>query len=145
MLDVAAAIIVENGLVLLGQRPEHTRLGGYWEFPGGKLETGESVYACIEREVQEELGVVARAGALVCESIYAYPFGTVRLLCVQTFLLQKQLMCNVHARLEWVALEALNTYNLAPADIPVIPHLLRYFSSRAINSFPLDKGESVSC
>ncbi|MDY0184759.1 MAG: (deoxy)nucleoside triphosphate pyrophosphohydrolase [Desulfuromonadaceae bacterium] len=137
MLEVAAAIIVEDGLVLLGQRSEHTHLGGYWEFPGGKLEPGESVYACVEREVQEELGVAARAGALVCESIYAYPFGTVKLLCVHTFLLQKQLMRNVHTRLEWVALEALSTYNLAPADIPVVPHLLRYFAPSTTPGLPL--------
>ncbi len=136
MLEVGAAVIVENGQVLLGQRSEHTSLGGYWEFPGGKLEPGESVYSCIEREIQEELGVVARAGALICESIYAYPFGTVKLLCVQTFLLQKQLVCNVHSRLEWVALGALDTYNLAPADVPVIPHLLQYFAPGATDIFP---------
>ncbi|MFA5701083.1 MAG: (deoxy)nucleoside triphosphate pyrophosphohydrolase [Desulfuromonas sp.] len=136
MLEVAAAIIVENGRILVGQRPAHTRLGGYWEFPGGKLEPGESVYACIEREVEEELGVTARAGALVCESIYTYPFGTVKLLCVQVFLLQKQFVCNVHTRLEWVALEALSTYNLAPADVPVVPHLLHYFASAAANISP---------
>ncbi len=131
MVEVAAAIMVENGQILLGQRPEHSRLGGYWEFPGGKLEPGESMHACVEREILEELGVTACAGELICESIYTYPFGTVKLLCVHTFLLQRQLMCNAHTQLEWVALEALSTYNLAPADVPAIPHVLHYFTHNA--------------
>lgn len=129
MLEVGAAIIVEQGKILLGQRLEGSRLGGYWEFPGGKVESGESVGECIERKVLEELGVTARSATLICESVHTYPFGTIKLLCVHTFLHDTALKCNVHAQLKWVDLRDLPTYNLAPADVPAVEHLLRYFSA----------------
>jgi len=129
MVEVGAAIIVEQGRILLGQRLEGSRLGGYWEFPGGKVEPGESVSECIEREVLEELGVQARSATLICESMHTYPFGTIKLLCVHTFLQHTSLQCNVHAQLKWVDLHQLSTYNLAPADVPAVEYLLRYFSN----------------
>jgi 8-oxo-dGTP diphosphatase len=128
MLEVGAAIIVEQGRILLGQRLEGSRLGGYWEFPGGKVEPGESVNACIEREIMEELGVQAHASTLICESVHTYAFGTIKLVCVHTILHHTTLKCNVHAQLKWVDLHELTTYNLAPADVPAVEHLLRYFA-----------------
>jgi len=132
MVEVGAAIIVEQNRILLGQRLEGSRLEGYWEFPGGKVEPGETVSECIEREVLEELGVRARSAAVICESVHTYPFGTIKLLCVHTFLQHTALKCNVHAQLKWVDLQDLATYNLAPADVPAVEHLLRYFSNENV-------------
>lgn len=56
-IQVTAALIVSNGRVLLARRPNESRHGGKWEFPGGKQETGESLEACLKREIMEELGV----------------------------------------------------------------------------------------
>jgi 8-oxo-dGTP diphosphatase len=133
MLEVGAAIIVEEGRILLGQRPQEARLGGYWEFPGGKVEPGESARECIEREILEELGVAARATTVICESVYTYSFGTVKLICMHTFLLHNNLSYNAHTQLRWVELAHLHTYDLAPADVPAIEHLLRYFAQLEMN------------
>lgn len=131
MLEVGAAIIVEQGRILLGQRLEGSRLGGYWEFPGGKVEPGESVSECIEREVLEELGGRASAAERICESVHTYPFGTIKLVCVLTFLQGSELKCNVHAQLRWIDLHELPAYDLAPADVPAVKHLLRFFSIKS--------------
>ena len=65
MIAVVAAVITDRGRVLLGQRPEGHHLAGKWEFPGGKLEKGETPEAALERELREELGVTAEIGRIL--------------------------------------------------------------------------------
>lgn len=76
---VQAAIIEREGRFLLTRRLRGTHLAGLWEFPGGKCEPGESAEACLARELAEELGVVARVGELVLDTVHAYPERTVHL------------------------------------------------------------------
>ena len=72
-IDVAAGIIQrEDGKILLARRKPGSHLAGYWEFPGGKIEEGESPEECLERELLEELGIVTKTGAFVAESVYDY-------------------------------------------------------------------------
>jgi 8-oxo-dGTP diphosphatase len=77
---VAAGVIVEGGRVLLSQRKEGTHLAGAWEFPGGKVEAGEDPRAALERELREELGIDASAGAIVEVTYHRYPEKDVLLL-----------------------------------------------------------------
>jgi A/G-specific adenine glycosylase len=72
--DVTAALILRNGKVLIARRPEGKLLGGLWEFPGGKLERGESLPACLRREIKEELGVtvVVREKILVVKHAFSH-------------------------------------------------------------------------
>ena len=70
---VAAAILVEDGRVLLSQRKAGTHLAGAWEFPGGKVEPGEDPRAALERELREELGIEARVGEIVDVTFHRYP------------------------------------------------------------------------
>ena len=58
---VTAGLVWKNGRVLIAKRPEGSHLEGYWEFPGGKQEAGESLKGCLEREIEEELGLKVRA------------------------------------------------------------------------------------
>lgn len=76
---VLAAVIERNGRFLVTRRLERTHLAGYWEFPGGKCEPGESHDACLRRELAEELGVDAVVGAEVMTTEHTYPDRTVRL------------------------------------------------------------------
>ncbi len=69
MKIVTAAIIFHNNTVLLTRRNNGQKLEGYWEFPGGKIEQGETPQICLERELYEELGVEATAGKIIGESI----------------------------------------------------------------------------
>jgi len=79
MQTVAAAIIIRDRCVLLTRRGPDEKLAGYWEFPGGKVEDGESLDACLERELQEELGVQSCAGDVLMECKYHYEHGVISL------------------------------------------------------------------
>lgn len=78
-IPVLAAVIEHDGRVLVTRRLEGSHLSGYWEFPGGKCELGETHEACLARELREELGVEARIGPEILVTEHAYPEKTVRL------------------------------------------------------------------
>ena len=79
-IDVAVGILMKpNGDVLMGQRPEGKPYAGYWEFPGGKVETGESVIDALRREFAEEIGVQILSAEPWCGVEHVYPHAHVRL------------------------------------------------------------------
>jgi len=78
--EVAAGILLDaEGRYLLGQRPEGKPYAGYWEVPGGKIENGESVFAALKRELQEELGIDIESSEDLVVLEYDYPHAYVRL------------------------------------------------------------------
>lgn len=116
---VTAAIVVRNGRVLLTRRASGQAQEGYWEFPGGKLETGESERACLERELFEELGIEGVAGEHLVDSLHRYASGEI-LLKAYLFRWTKGEIClTVHDKVTWVHPEDLEVYTLAPADLPI--------------------------
>ncbi len=78
-MDVVAAVIWQDGEFLAVRRPEGKPLAGYWEFPGGKVEPGESLEAALARELEEELGIVPESFAFWREATHAYEHLAVRL------------------------------------------------------------------
>jgi 8-oxo-dGTP diphosphatase len=79
-IDVAVGILMKpNGDVLLAQRPVGKPYAGYWEFPGGKVEAGESIFAALQREFSEELGLEIRSAEAWCGVEHVYPHAHVRL------------------------------------------------------------------
>lgn len=76
---VVAAVIERDGRFLVTRRLEGTHLSGYWEFPGGKCEPHESHVTCLQRELQEELGVGTEVGREILTTEYVYPTRAVRL------------------------------------------------------------------
>ena len=76
---VAAAVVEEDGRFLVTRRLEGSHLSGLWEFPGGKCEPGESIESCLEREIQEELGVATEVHEEIVATEHDYPERTVRL------------------------------------------------------------------
>ena len=119
MKTVTAAIIVRGNNVLLTRRGPSEKLAGYWEFPGGKVEDGESLADCLRRELHEELGVIAEVGEVMAESKYNSDYGAFLLVGMHTNLLSNNLKLTVHDRAEWVPISDLLNYQLAPADIPI--------------------------
>lgn len=129
MKDVTAAIIIENSRILLTRRRDGETNAGYWEFPGGKVEVGESLAQCLERELREELGVETSAGEVLTTSEYRYDGGAIRLFAFRAEITDGDIRLSVHDRAEWVPLEELLDYRLSPADIPIarwiVAHLER--------------------
>src|ERR1044072_8842396 len=78
-IDVAAALIFHDGKLLITQRRPDDHLPNLWEFPGGKVERGDTFEACLVREIREELGIEISVGKLIDDLTYAYPEKTVRL------------------------------------------------------------------
>jgi 8-oxo-dGTP diphosphatase len=123
MKTVAAAIIEQGGRILLTRRSHGQALGGRWEFPGGKQELGETLTACLERELLEELAVTARAGAVFAENIHHYDRGAIRLVAFWAELVAGEIVLSVHDRFAWVEKARLRDYDLSPADIPIAQKL----------------------
>jgi 8-oxo-dGTP diphosphatase len=122
---VAAAIAYRGDHVLVTRRAPGQNLEGYWEFPGGKLEQGESVARCIERELQEELGVRSIGGEVIAEAVHEYPGGAIKLIGIEVELLDSNLRLSVHDAAEFVSPSELLSMQLAPADIPLAEEVAR--------------------
>ena len=120
MQTVTGAILAKDGKLLIAKRPTADKLANKWEFPGGKVEDGETPESCLARELAEELGIEVRVGAFLGESIYHYEHGAVRLLAYRTSWEAGNLEPRVHDQIKWVALEELDQYDFAPADVPFV-------------------------
>lgn len=118
MIDVTAAILIENGRVLIARRRPGASQAGMWEFPGGKVRPNESPAQCLKREIQEELGIEIAVGEFFGESVYAYEDQTIRLLAYRVRAEGGEISRNDHAELAWVAIADLGRYRFCPADVP---------------------------
>ena len=112
-----------NGLFLIAKRPVGKHLAGYWEFPGGKIQDGESSPECLRRELAEELGIHVSVGPLFLEHTHEYADRTVHLL---TYLVSahEDPEPKEHEALAWVTAQELLECQLSPADIAVAKKLL---------------------
>ncbi len=124
MIAVAAAILEEDGRILIVQRPPDAAMGGLWEFPGGKLEPGETPEAALVREIAEELGVAIAVDALYAVVEHRYPDGpAVRLLFYRCRRLSGPLRLLWGQAYRWVAPPDLPAYAYPAADAPVVARL----------------------
>ena len=120
MLDVTAAIIEKEGRVLAARRRAGSHLAGYWEFPGGKLEEGETPEVCLRRELTEEFKIDSNIGLFVGESIYDYGTKVIRLMAYMVEHIEGEFELIDHDEMRWLSLDELNEVNWAPADIPLV-------------------------
>jgi len=121
---VTAAVLREGKAILLARRKPGQKLAGYWEFPGGKVEEGETLQACLEREMGEELGIAIRAGEVLATSDYRYQHGAIHLMALAAEMVSGPPIPTVHDQLEWVLVADVLRYQLAPADIPIAKALI---------------------
>ena len=122
-LTVVAAVIRRNGRLLLAQRPEGVHLPGQWEFPGGKVETGESHEAALRREITEELGVTIEAGPLYMVSEHQYPERTVHLHFFECRITAGEPEAHSAVRLGWFRPEELSELDLPEANRGLVKKL----------------------
>ncbi len=120
---VTAAVIERDGAFLLARRLEGTHLEGYWEFPGGKCQDGESLEACLARELKEELDADCRVGEELLASVHRYPDRTVELRFFRCHLLGEPRPA-LGQELRWVPRTELASLRLPPADDELVGRLL---------------------
>jgi len=125
MINVTAAILVHEKKVLIARRGPGGNHPGKWEFPGGKVENGESPEACLARELKEEFDIAVEVENFFAESTYTYDHGTIRLLAYRTRWCSGVIRLLAHDRVAWVAPEDLPGYDLLPADVPLAERLGR--------------------
>ena len=125
MIPVVAALIVRDGRLLIARRPEGKHMAGRWEFPGGKLEKGESPEEAIEREIREELAAEIRAGRVYQAIAYSYPEKDVLLLFYAASVVSGEPRPVEEAEIRWITLEELDEYTFAPVDAMLVERLKR--------------------
>lgn len=126
VVHVAAVVLVDrDGRVLLAQRPPGKKMAGLWEFPGGKIEAGETPEAALVRELHEELGIDTRTSCLAPLAFASHAYDDFHL--VMPVFACRVWKGNVTARegqsLAWVFPADFGKYPMPPADIPLIPIL----------------------
>lgn len=119
-LEVAAAIICRAEKMLICQRPADKNCGLLWEFPGGKLEAGETAAQCVVRECQEELGVTLRVGREMTDVVCEYPDRVVHIRFFVCAIEAGTLERREHNALAWIAPDEIGGYEFCPADVQML-------------------------
>ena len=118
--EVMAAAFIERDTILIMRRAPFMSCAGSWEFPGGKLEAGETHEDCLARELREELGIEAEIGEFLTENRHEYDFGTVHLCVYRVLSWRGEIRLTVHDGMRWVPIAELAEFSgLLTADIPV--------------------------
>ncbi len=124
-VEVAAAIILDRGQVLISQRDESSHLSGYWEFPGGKREPHESFEECVLREIREELNVEIEVERYFETVRYEYGEKVVLLKFYFCRYLSGEARALGCRQFKWVPLPDLGCYRFPPANEPILQKLLQ--------------------
>jgi 8-oxo-dGTP diphosphatase len=126
LLVAACALVDADGRVLLAQRPEGKTLAGLWEFPGGKVEPGETPEETLIRELDEELGITTKIPCLAPLTFASHTYDDFHLL--MPLYVCRRFEGTAHGRegqaIKWVRPKALRDYPMPPADEPLIPFLM---------------------
>lgn len=117
---VVAALIWDGGRFFACQRPNHKARGGLWEFPGGKVEPGETHAQALKRECREELGIPVRVDSLFMSLTHEYPDLTVRLYLYTCALCGKAPEMLEHQAFAWLSKEDIPSYAFCPADAEIL-------------------------
>lgn len=124
MINVVAALIYDNEKVLIAKRSTGDfNVFGKWEFPGGKVESGETEEQAIEREIKEEFELEIKANKYITNNICKYPTKTVNLKLYDCTFISGEFNLHDHSEYLWVNPDELLKYDLAPADIPLAKYV----------------------
>ncbi len=123
-IEVTAAVIEKDGNILLAQRKRGS-LAGFWEFPGGKIEPGETPEECLAREIFEEFGTPADVCSFIADTTHDYGDKIVHLMAFRVTVKTYNFLLQEHEAVRWVEIKDLFTMQLAPADIPIAKALIQ--------------------
>lgn len=123
MTEVAAAFIENNGKILICKRPPGKNCAYMWEFPGGKIENGETPMQALCRECMEELGIKISAGNAIADTVYQYTSTTVHLTLFEARITSGVPLKFEHLEILWVDKNDFHKYDFCPADKKLIENL----------------------
>ncbi|SCK02216.1 CTP pyrophosphohydrolase [uncultured Clostridium sp.] len=125
MIKVVAGILKKDDKILIARKREGKPLAGLWEFPGGKIEKGETPEESLVRELMEEMEIKISVKDYVGKSIYDYGNGKViELLGYTAEIIEGDIVLTDHDKYIWITLSEINNYSLAPADIPLVEKMI---------------------
>ena len=135
MIKVVAALIEKDDKVLIAKRSTgDPNVMGKWEFPGGKVEKNESEIHAIEREIKEEFELEIKGKAFIMNNICKYPNKIVDLRLYKCDYVSGNFKLHDHSEYQWVRVEDLLNYDLAPADIPLAKYLMGWKNEKCFST-----------
>lgn len=123
MIVTAAILRNQLGEILICQRPEHKSCPLLWEFPGGKLEAGETLKECLKRECQEELNIEIEVWDEVSVTAYDYPTFSVEIHFFDAKIITGELIASEHQQILFVTPSQLDEFEFCPADVEIVQKL----------------------
>lgn len=118
-MKVTAAVIKKEGCYLLALRPENDRNGGTWEFPGGKIEPGETPEVCLKREIQEELGIEIDVRDYLISGFHVQDDNEIEIAAYMADWSSGDLEPREHAALRWIEPTRFDEVEFSPADVAI--------------------------
>ena len=124
-LEVTGGAIFRDGKVLIARRKQGKSLAGFWEFPGGKVELGETPEACLKRELREELGLTVSVVGHLGSASYRYPSFDIELIVLVCVTSEEPTHLEAHDKYVWSSIAHLSEYSWAPADLFAVEKLIK--------------------
>ncbi len=124
-IPVVAGFLRKGGLVLVGQRPENHSLAGQWEFPGGKIESGETPEQALKRELSEELGIEAEVGELKLACTHHYGDVNILILFYEILYWKGEPKAQHHLMLEWIEPLDLTKRQIPEANVKILDRIFK--------------------
>ncbi|MDH2919050.1 MAG: Nudix family hydrolase [Sideroxydans sp.] len=146
IIHVAAAVLIRpDGSFLLAQRPSDKAYAGYWEFPGGKIEAGETALQAVCRELDEELGITVRRADAWLNRVFSYPHATVHLHFFRVLAWDGEAYGREGQALSWQAPDDVQLAPLLPANVPILRALALPARYAISNAAQLGEAEFLRC
>lgn len=128
LIDVVAAVIIDDDhKVLCAQRGSEDRHPYKWEFPGGKVEPGETPQNALKRELMEELSITSKINDKITEIRFSYDTYDINLTLFDVSITEGELNLNVHHSVQWTPIDEMETLEWLPVDYPLLPKVKNYF------------------
>ena len=124
MIEVVAALVKRDGRFMICQRPENKSRALLWEFPGGKVEAGETKEAALARECREELAIELKVGKMFADSTFVYPDISVHLTLFEAEIVRGEPKLLEHKDIRWITPEEAHLFEFSPADVPFVEKLV---------------------
>ena len=125
MIGVVGGIIKKDQKVLICRRNLKQPMPGFWEFPGGKIEFGETEKECLRRELKEELDIDSKVGTLISNYKYNYSEKSFNLFFYNISTFKGKIKKRVHDKIIWEKIENFKKYKFLPGDVPLINEFLK--------------------